>query len=184
MAALAVLVRLIESVTRQVGRAAAWLMPATVLLCATVALGRYLLGFGRVWLQELYIVCFAVSFMLVAAHAYGADQHIRIEILHARWSARTRAWIEILGCLVLLVPWLVLVAWTSWPFVRLSWLVREPSAQPGGLPGLFLVKTVLPLFAGLMLLQAVAIIGRNILLLTGNAGLLPPAERSPGAAAE
>ena len=103
------------------------------MICAGVALSRYLLGFGRIWLQELYVVCFAVSFMLIAAYAYQTDAHIRIEVLHQRWSPRARAWVEIAGCVLFLVPWLALVFWSSLPFVRLSWLVREPSAQPGGI---------------------------------------------------
>lgn len=167
MAALAAFVRLVDALNRAIGRAASWLILATVLICAAVALGRYLLGFGRIWLQELYVVCFAVSFLLVSPLAYQRDEHIRIEVLSRRWSPRTRAVVEILGCLVFLVPWLLVIAWSSLPFVRLAWLVREPSAQPGGLPGIYLVKTVIPLFAGLMLLQALAAIGHRVLFLLG-----------------
>ena len=181
MPALATFVRLVDALNRVIGRSAAWLILATVLICAAVALGRYLLGFGRIWLQELYVVCFAVSFMLVAPLAYQSDQHIRIEVLHQRFGPRARAWIEILGCVLFLIPWLALVAWSSLPFVRLAWLVREPSAQPGGLDGIYLVKAVIPLFALLMLLQALAAIGRRLLLLMGQE--LPPPPVLPGAAA-
>jgi TRAP-type mannitol/chloroaromatic compound transport system permease small subunit len=181
MRALAAFVRVVDALNRLIGRGAAWLILATVLICAAVALARYLLGFGRIWLQELYVVCFGVAFMLVAAHAYASDDHIRIEILRQRWSARTRAVVEILGCALLLIPWLLLLAWSSIPFVRLSWQVLEPSAQPGGLPGLYLVKTVIPLFAGFMLLQALAVIGRNLLFLAGRSDLLPPAAHVPPA---
>lgn len=181
MTALAAFVRLVDALNRLIGRSAAWLILATVLICASVALGRYLLGFGRIWLQELYVVCFAVSFMLVAPLAYQADQHIRIEVLHPRFGPRARAWIEILGCVLFLIPWLLLVAWSSLPFVRLAWLVREPSAQPGGLDGIYLVKTVIPLFALLMLLQALAAIARRLLVLMGHEAPAPPA--LPGAAA-
>src|SRR5690242_1603414 len=100
MRALARFVRLAEAVTGAIGRASAWLVLATVLICAGVALARYLLGWGRIWLQELYIVCFAVGFMLIAAHAYAVDSHIRIEILENRFGPRARAVIEILGCLI------------------------------------------------------------------------------------
>jgi TRAP-type mannitol/chloroaromatic compound transport system permease small subunit len=179
MRALAAFVRLVDGLNRMIARAAAWLMLATVLICAGVALGRYLLGFGRIWLQELYVVCFAVGFMLTAAYAYAQDDHIRIEIFHQRMSPRAKAWIEILGCLLFLLPWLAVVAWSSLPFVRLSWLVREPSSQPGGLPGIYLVKSVLPLFAGLMALQALAVIGRNALLLLGRDDLLPTSGQAP-----
>ena len=181
MRAIAAFVRIADGITRIVGRSAAWLMLATVLICAGVALARYLLGFGRIWLQELYVVCFAVGFMLTAPYAYANDDHIRIEILHRRFGPKTRAWIEILGCLLFLLPWLGLVAWSSLPFVRLSWRVREPSAQPGGLPGLYLVKSVLLVFAALMALQALAVIGRRALLLLGRADLLPAPEHVPPA---
>ena len=82
--------------------------------------------------------------------------------------------IEIVGCVLFLVPWLLVLAWASWPFVRLSWLVLEPSPQAGGLPGYYLVKSIIPLFATLMLLQAMAVIGRSILTLAGREHLLPP----------
>ena len=77
--------------------------------------------------------------------------------------------------MVFLVPWLLLILWSSLPFVRLSWRVLEPSAQPGGLPGLFLVKSAIPLFAALMLLQALAVIGRKVIYLAGRDELLRPA---------
>jgi TRAP-type mannitol/chloroaromatic compound transport system permease small subunit len=184
MRALAAFVRFADGLNRAVGRSAAWLMLLTVLICAAVALGRYLLGFGRIWLQELYVVCFAVGFMLIAPYAFANDDHIRIEILHQRLGVRAKAWIEILGCLLFLLPWLALIAWSSLPFVRLSWQVREPSAQPGGLEGIYLVKSVIPLFAALMALQALAVIGRKALLLMGREDLLPPPEHIPPAPAD
>jgi TRAP-type mannitol/chloroaromatic compound transport system permease small subunit len=184
MRAVAAFVRFADGLNRLIGRSVAWLTLATVLICAAVALGRYLFGFGRIWLQELYVVAFAVSFMLIAPYAYANDDHIRIEILHQRFSPRARAIVEILGCVLFLIPWLVLIAWSSVPFVRLSWLVREPSAQPGGLAGLYLVKTVIPLFAGLMLLQTLGVIGRKVLVLAGRDNLLPPAEHIPPAPAD
>ncbi len=180
MTTLAACVRSIDRLIRLIGRSAAWLILATVLICAGVALARYLLGFGRIWLQELYVVCFAVCFMLVGPYAYATDSHIRIEILHQYWSPRTKAWVEIVGCVVFLVPWLLLILWSSLPFVRLSWRVLEPSAQPGGLPGLFLVKSAIPLFAALMLLQALAVIGRKVIYLAGRDELLRP---TPGTTA-
>lgn len=184
MRALAAFVRAVDGLNRLIGRAAAWLMLATALICAAVALGRYLFGFGRIWLQELYVVCFAVGFMLTAAYAYANDDHIRIEILHQRFGPRAKAWVEILGCLFFLLPWLALVAWSSLPFVRLSWLVREPSPQPGGIQGLYLVKSALLLFAALMALQALAVIARKSLFLLGRDDLLPRPERIPPAPAD
>ena len=148
------LIAAIDGFNRAVGEVAAWLVLLTVLVCAAVALLRYGLSVGRVWLQELYVVAFGLSFMLAAPRAYAEDAHVRIDILSRQWGPRARAAVELLGCAVFLLPWLAVLAWSSRPFVRLAWLVHEPSPQAGGLPGLYLVKSVIPLFAALMLLQA------------------------------
>lgn len=177
MRGLARFVRLAEGITRAVGRVAAWLVLVTVLVCAAVAILRYGMGFGRIWLQELYVAAFGVGFMLVAPWAYADDAHIRIDILTGRWSERRRAGVELLGGIVFLIPWLLIIAWASWPFVRLSWMVHEPSPQAGGLPGYYLLKSMIPAFAVLMLLQALASIARSLLVLGGRADLLPPVTR-------
>lgn len=178
MLLLARFVRWIEALTRAVGELAVWLVLLTVLVCAAVAGLRYGMGFGRIWLQELYIVTFGAGFMLMAARAYAEDAHIRIDILSRRWSPRGRAWIELAGCLLFLLPWLGLVVWSSWPFLRLAWLVREPSPQAGGLPGFYLVKSVIPLFALLLGLQALAVIARSVLVLAGREAMLPPSRKA------
>jgi TRAP-type mannitol/chloroaromatic compound transport system permease small subunit len=171
------LIAAIDSFNRAVGEVAAWLVLLTVLVCAAVALLRYGLSVGRVWLQELYVVAFGLSFMLAAPRAYAEDVHVRIDILSRKWGPRARAAVELLGCALFLLPWLAVLAWSSRPFVRLAWLVHEPSPQAGGLPGLYLVKSVIPLFAALMLLQALAAVGRSVLVLAGRADLLPPARQ-------
>lgn len=167
------IVRAIEWLSRAAAVIAAALVLVTVLVCAAVAILRYGFGFGRIWLQELYVVAFGTSFMLMAPWAYAKGLHIRIDILSGRWSERTRAWVELVGCFVLLLPWLGLLLWASWPFVRLSWLVHEPSPQAGGLPGYYLVKSVIPLFALLLGLQALAVIGRSILTIAGRPAAPP-----------
>lgn len=178
MWALARFARFTYWISRTVGRAAAWLVLATVLVCASVAFARYGLNFGRVWMQELYVVTFAVSFMLVAPMAYADNEHVRVDILARNWSPRAKALIEIGGVVLFLVPWLLLVIWSSEPFVELSWAVREPSPQAGGLPGLYLVKSVIPLFAVLLLLQGLGVVARCLIVLAGREDILPPGLRS------
>jgi TRAP-type mannitol/chloroaromatic compound transport system permease small subunit len=175
--ALARFVRLVEAFTRAMGEAAAWLVLVVVGVCAAVAGLRYGLGFGRIWLQELYVAAFGLGFLLVAPRAYAEDAHIRIDVLSRSWGPRARALVELAGCALLLLPWLAVVAWASWPFVRLSWLVREPSPQAGGLPGLYLLKAAIPLFAALLALQGLAAMARSLLVLGGRADLLPPVAR-------
>ncbi|MDW8369179.1 MAG: TRAP transporter small permease subunit [Geminicoccaceae bacterium] len=164
---LACFVRAVDRLNRALGVAGAVLIPAAVALCAAVALLRYGAGFGRVWMQELYVVLAGVSFMILVARVHGEDGHVRVDIFWRRWSERRRALVDLLGNLLLVVPWSLVVLWSSWGFVRLSWSVLEPSAQAGGMPGLFLVKSVIPLAALLLLLQALASAARAALRLAG-----------------
>lgn len=167
MRPLARFVRAVDRLNRAVGVGGAVLVPAAVLLCAAVALLRYGAGFGRIWMQELYVVLSGVSFMVLAARVHGEDGHVRVDIFCRRWSERRRDLLELVGNLFFLLPWTLVVLWSSWGFVRLSWSVFEPSAQAGGLPGLFLVKSVIPLAAALLALQALANAARALLRLRG-----------------
>ena len=145
MQALARLVRLIEGFNRAVGELAAWLVLATVADLRRGGDLALLLGLGRIWLQELYVVCFAVCFMLVAPYAYATDGHIRIEVLqpalvaahHApgsRSSAASCSWSP--GCCC---PALVQ------PALRAPVLARARALGPARRPaGLYLVKTHAP----------------------------------------
>ena len=163
-----------------VGRAAAWLVLVTVGLCAFVAVARYGFGYGNACLQELYIAAFGVSFLLTAPLAYARDAHVRIGLLRDRLRPRARALIEIAGCLVLLLPWLAVIVWSSAPFVRLAWAVMETSPQGGGcavvpwlgwpLPLYAILKSILPAFAGLMALQGLASILRSLAVILGPSG--------------
>lgn len=174
MRALLAWVRLIERLCHGLGLVAAVLVPFSVLVCAFVALARYGFSFGHVWIQELYVVAFGASFMLATPWAYARDQHVRVDIVSRKLSPRARAWIEILGVLLFLLPWIGLVLWSSWGFVQLSWMVREPSPNADGLPGLFLVKSVIPLAMTVLALQGTAAIARNVLYLAGHGQLLTP----------
>jgi TRAP-type mannitol/chloroaromatic compound transport system permease small subunit len=167
-------VRAVDRLNRVVGIVGAALIPAAVLLCAAVALLRYGFAFGRVWMQELYVVLAGVSFMILLARVHGEDGHVRVDIFWRRWSERRRALVDLLGNLLFVLPWTFVLIWSSSGFVRLSWSVLEPSAQAGGLPGLFLVKSVIPLAAFLLLLQGLAGAARALLRLAGRPDPLGP----------
>lgn len=174
MRALAAYIRLAEAINRFAGLIAAALVVPTVLVCAGVALARYGFSVGRVWLQELYVVCFGISFMLAAGWIYAIDGHIRVDVMQARFSPRTRAVIEIIGNLAFVLPWVALTLWSAKGFVAISWQVLERSPQADGLPFIYLVKAVIPLAMVLLALQSLAVVARKILFLAGRDDLLPP----------
>lgn len=146
----------IDALNERIGRGAAWLLGGVVVTVVTVVVLRYGLGWGRVWLQELYTWLNAAAVLLGAAYTLKHDAHVRIDLLYERWSRRQRALADLLGALLLLLPFALLVLLGSRSYVIRSWQVLEGSREADGLPGVFLLKTLIPLAALLLLLQGVA----------------------------
>ena len=168
MDVLATLVRAIDRVSEAIGRAVSWLALAMVLIACFVVAGRYGFAWGRVWLQESYVWLHGILFMLAAGYTLRHDGHVRVDIFYRPASARYKAWVDLFGALFLLAPVAVLVLVVSWPYVLQSWLRLEASREAGGLPGLYLLKSVILVFCGLILAQGLALAGRSLLVLTGH----------------
>ncbi len=160
-------VRLVDGLNERVGRAVSWLTLAMVLVTFFVAVMRYGFAWGRVWIQESYVWMHGLVFMLGAGYTLLHQGHVRVDVLYRGASLRFRAWVDLLGSLLLALPMTVTVLVVSWPYVLESWLKLESSREAGGLPGLFLLKTVLLLFALLVGLQALALAARAWLALRG-----------------
>ncbi len=160
-------VRFVEGINEWVGRGTAWLMLGAVLAAFIVVFMRKFLNIGFIWMQDVYVWQHGVAFMLGAGYTLLHGGHVRVDIFYMRGNSRQRAWVNLIGTLVFLAPWLIVVAWTSLPFVALSWRIFEPSTQPGGLPGVFLLKTVILVFTALMALQGSAMAVRSLLVLRG-----------------
>ena len=144
------LVRGIDGLSIGVGSAASWLYPVLVLVM-TVNVGlRYGLGRGFIELEELQWHLYAAAFLLGFAYTYAADEHVRVDLLHARFRPRTRAWIELLGCLLLLFPFTAIVSVSAFDFFVQSYQLGERSPMPSGLPGRWIIKGIL--FVSLLLL--------------------------------
>ena len=161
-------IKSIESLTEWVGRMASWLVLALVLLiCYDVAM-RYLFQQGAVALQELEWHLFALIFLLGSAYTLKHDEHVRVDIVYQSrfMSDKSRAWITVLGTLFLLLPFCILILVTAWPFVENAFYYNEGSPDPGGLPYRYLLKGSLLVAFGLLALQGVANLLRNILFLS------------------
>jgi TRAP-type mannitol/chloroaromatic compound transport system permease small subunit len=157
----------IERFIEVTGRWVAWLVIAMVLLiCYDVAM-RYIFQQGSVALQELEWHLFALVFLLGGAYTLKHDEHVRVDILYrSRFvSDKGRAWIDVIGTLLFLVPFCVLILITSWPFVENAFYYQEGSPDPGGLPYRFVLKGAILLGFALMLLQGLAMLLKNLMVL-------------------
>jgi TRAP-type mannitol/chloroaromatic compound transport system permease small subunit len=170
-------IRAADTLNLYVGRASAWLVLACVFVCAATALLRYVLGVGWIWMQDAYILAYGAGFMLMAGYTYLTDQHVRVDIWYGKLGPRGKAWVELLGILLMLFPWLLVTAVYSGPFIAGAWAIREGAAQPGGLPGVYLYKTVIWVFCALLGIQGLAALARSVLVLSGHpAGEVPRPE--------
>ncbi len=148
--------RSIDTINDRVGRGVSWLATGLVLLTAYDTIMRYGFQHGNIGLQELEWHLFGVIFLLGAAYTFKEDAHVRVDIFYARAGGRTQAWINLIGCLIALIPFALLVVWCTKQFVLNSWAVRETSPDPGGLPARYILKAMIPGGFLLLGLQGVA----------------------------
>lgn len=157
---------LIDRLTTTVGRTVAWLTLAIVLLQFALVVARYALGLGSIWLTETVVYANATLFMLAAAWTLRASGHVRVDVFYAEASPRSRAIVDLAGALLLLLPFALVLIWLGVPYAARSWAILERSQEVSGLPLVFLLKTLIPLFAALMALQGIAQAIRALQVLT------------------
>lgn len=143
----------LDRINRLVGAATMWLALAMVLLQFAIVVARYVFGTTSIFWNEGVLYLHASLFMLGAGYALLVDGHVRVDIFHARLSPRGKAMIDALGHLLLLAPSLLMLLWWSWPMVRRAWAIREGAISVGGIPASFLLKTLVPAFCVLLLIQ-------------------------------
>src|SRR5690606_6011970 len=161
----------IDRINEGVGRFVCWLTLLMVLVGAFNAIVRYLdrytgLGLSSNTYIELQWYLYSLVFLLGAAYTLRHDAHVRVDIFISRLSPRGRAWINLLGTLLFLIPFCIFMLWTGWPSVSNSWAVREMSPDPGGLPR-YWIKTAVPVAFVLLLVQGVSMAIKQIALLRG-----------------
>ena len=135
-----------------------------VLVTFVVVVMRYVFDAGFIWLQESVVWMHAFVFMMGAAYTLQQENHVRVDIFYREMSASRKAWIDLLGVAVFLLPLCVLLAWKSFDFVAMSWRLQEASRESGGLPYpmIPLLKCVLVIMPITVGLQGVAILLRCI----------------------
>lgn len=153
------------------GRIVSWLAVLMVVLGAYNATarwsGRYIgTDLSSNSLLEAQWYAFSALFLLCSAHTLQRDEHVRVDVLYRKLSPKTRAWVDLLGCLLLLIPFCVVVIVFTWPSVVQSFTIREVSPDPDGLPR-YPLKAVVPVAFGLLILQGLSEALKRLLLILG-----------------
>lgn len=150
------LIHWLDAPARGVDRLLAPLVGLLVALCFGLVLARYLFSAGSIAAQEALQWLHSLVFLLGAAGTLRVNKHVRVDVFYQRLTPRGQALVDLLGHLFLLLPFAAFMLWISLDYVAASWALREGSRDPGGLPGVFLLKTVIPLAAGLLAVQGLA----------------------------
>lgn len=156
----------LDSLAEWTGRLLAWLTLALVLVTFLVVVLRYGFSIGSIALQESILYLHAMIFLVGIAYTLKRDSHVRVDIFYRDMSPRKQALVNLLGTLLFLLPTAIFIFWISWEYVISAWQIRERSREAGGLPAVFLLKTLIPVMAALVMLQGTAELIRSLLALT------------------
>lgn len=170
MKAITLIAKYLSAVNEWFGRAVAWLVLALVLLVSYDVTMRYLFSSGSIALQELEWHLFSIIFLMGAAYTSKHDDHVRLDLFYQSrfMNDYRRAWVNLLGSALMLIPYCILIIYCAWPFVSLSYLSMEGSPDPGGLSHRWILKAVIPAGFMLLLLQGIADIARQLEFILGN----------------
>ena len=159
--------RTLDALNERLGRAVSWLSLLMVLVTfAVVVLRRF--GIGWIAMQESVTYMHAVLFLVGAAYTLKHQGHVRVDIFYRRFSQRTQAWVDLFGGLFLLLPVCLFIFYMSWEYVAVSWELLEGSREAGGLDGVYLLKSMILVMAGLLVLEGISSVLRCRLLLGGH----------------
>jgi len=180
MQIIAGIVRAICAFNGFLGRFFSWFSLGIVLVCFVVVTLRYVFRVGAVPLQDLYVWLNGMMFMGIAGYTLMRDGHVRVDVFYRDAPTRRRALIDMFGAVAFVLPFLVVLVVWSLPYVERSWALQEGSANVGGLPGLYILKSFILVFVAVIGLQALAMFLRGLLVLAGQEELLPNGLRYSG----
>ena len=153
MEAIKTITRWIDRMNEWVGRGVAWVTLGLVLVVFVDVVMRYLLNKSYVFTQELEWHLFGFIFLIGAGYTLLHDGHVRVDIIYQRLGIKGRAWTNLLGVILFLIPGCIMVITTSWQFAANSFSMMEGSPDPGGIPFRFIIKGCIPVGFTLLLLQ-------------------------------
>lgn len=146
----------LDAINRAVASVVRWLALLMVLVQFGIVIGRYVFGVNSIAFQESVLYMHATLFMLAAGYTLQIDGHVRVDVFYAKATPRMKRCIDIFGHVFLLMPSMLALLYSSWPSVRNSWRILEGPISVGGIEAVFLLKTLIPAFCILLLLQSLA----------------------------
>ena len=149
-------IEFINFLNELIGRTVSWLVSAMVVITFLIVVMRYGFNAGSIAIQESVVYLHSIVFMLAIAYTYKHNGHVRVDIFYSRFSNRKKAWVDLLGSLFLLLPFCLYLILSSWEYAVKSWQLMEGSREAGGLPLVFVLKTLVPLMPMLLLLQGIS----------------------------
>jgi TRAP-type mannitol/chloroaromatic compound transport system permease small subunit len=159
----------IDRLVEMIGKATSWLSLLLVIVIIIDVFLRYVFSITSSASFELEWHLFAVIFLLGAAYTLQQDKHVRVDVFYQRFSDKTKAWVNLVGTLFLLLPFCTVACWESISFVQSSFEFRETSPDPGGLPARYLIKAMLPFGFFLLGMQGISEALKSLQRIIGHA---------------
>jgi TRAP-type mannitol/chloroaromatic compound transport system permease small subunit len=156
-------IKIVDGLSEKIGYCVAWLTTLLVITVFYDVIMRYVFNNGSIAVQELQWHIFSVIFLIGASYTLKQDGHVRVDILYTNFSKKTKAWVDLLGTFVFLIPFSIIVIISSKMFIMGSWSVSEISPDPGGLPYRYLLKAMIPTGFVLLIFQGLSEAFKNIL---------------------
>lgn len=146
----------------RIGRFFSWANAILIVVTVLQVVLRYGFGKGLVILEELEWHLYAVAFMFGLSYALTTNSHVRVDLIQSKFSRKTKEWIDLVGHIFLLLPFVIACIYYGWEFFQLSWVHSERSSAPLGLPWRWLIKSVIPISIALLGVATVSRIIRSI----------------------
>ena len=155
-------VKLINRINSAVGKYTSWLTTALVLIVVFDVITRYVFNESSVAIQELEWHIFAILFLMGAAFTLQKDDHVRVDLFYSKFNAKQKAWLNIVGTILFLIPFTLLIIYTSQNYALNSFSLNESSPDPGGLPARYILKAFIPISFLFLLLQSFSLLFKSI----------------------
>ncbi len=160
-------IHFIDKVNKKIGEYTSWLSSLLVLVVIYDVITRYVFNESSVAMQEFEWHIFAILFLMSSAYTLLKEEHVRVDLIYSKLDKKKQAWIDLTGTVLFLIPFVLVVFYTSLNYVESSFLLNESSPDPGGLPMRFILKAFIPVSFFLLLLQGLSLFLKSLKTVVG-----------------